>query len=215
MTTTAETNLGLKAELPPTNPDPTAPARSLVRVWLTDDNARIRCALHELLARTGEFICERQFASAEALLGALATERHPDVVLLDIEMGGMSGVAALRPIRQLARSVRVLIMTAFFDPIYETQALRGGASAFMVKSYALTRMVEEIHQALERPIPSVAGEPELPRPAAILSEPSTEPAAAGNFFSRATVWLIGLATALRLKAVPRQTPVPGLALNHR
>jgi DNA-binding NarL/FixJ family response regulator len=215
MMTTAELNPEPNAELPLTSPDAIAPARSLVRVWLTDDNARIRCLLHELLIPTGEFLCERQFASAEALLRALATERHPDVVLLDIEMGGMKGVDALRPIRALAPSVRVLIMTAFFDPIYETKALRDGASAFMVKSYALARMAEAIHQALARPIPIITAAPRGQAQPAPVAAPRPQPARAANFFSRVGDWLSQLAARLRWKEGYRPAPVPGLALPQR
>jgi DNA-binding NarL/FixJ family response regulator len=137
------------------------------------------------------------------------------VVLLDIEMGGMKGVDALRPIRALAPSVRVLIMTAFFDPIYETKARRGGASAFLVKSTALTRMVEEIHQALGRPIPVITAEPRAyPKPARVVAA-CPQPARAVNLFPRAGVWLSQLAAWFRWKEAYRPAPVAGLALPQR
>jgi len=136
---------------PKTRYDP-APTRARVRVWLTDDNQGIRNGLADLLTRSGEFDCDRQFHSAEALLEGLGSDGSPDVILLDIEMGGMSGVDALRPIRALAPHVRVLIVTSFFDPIYETRAMRDGASAFLLKAYAPQELVAAIHQALASPI---------------------------------------------------------------
>ena len=105
-----------------------------IRVWLTDDNAGFRELLEQLLVRSDGFHCELQFHSAEALLEGLANEPAPDVILLDVEMGGMSGVDALRPIRALAPDVRVLIVTSFWDPMYETQALRDGPSTYLIKA---------------------------------------------------------------------------------
>ena len=123
-----------------------------IRVWLTDDNAGFRELLEQLLVRSGGFNCELQFNSAESLLDGLATEPAPDVILLDVEMGGMTGVDALRPIRALAPDVRVLIVTSFWDPLYEVQAVRNGASAYLVKAHAPLSLVNEIHRALISPV---------------------------------------------------------------
>jgi|GEM_PF-1418896 len=129
-----------------------APTRARVRVWLTDDNLGIRNSIAQLLDRSGEFDCERQFHSAEALLEGLANEPAPDVILLDVEMGGMSGVEALRPIRVLAPRVRVLIVTSIFDSIYEQRSVRDGASAFLIKADAPHNLTGEIHRALASPV---------------------------------------------------------------
>ena len=123
-----------------------------IRVWLTDDNAAFRELLEQLLLRSGGFNCELQFHSAESLLEGLVSETAPDVILLDVEMGGMTGVDALRPIRQLAPNVRVLIVTSFWDQMYEAQALREGASAYLIKAHAPVNLVSEIHRALAAPI---------------------------------------------------------------
>ena len=123
-----------------------------IRVWLTDDNAGFRELLEHLLVHSGGFSCELQFHSAESLLEGLTCEPAPDVILLDVEMGGMTGVDALRPIRELAPNVRVLIVTSFWDPMYEAQALRDGASAYLIKAHAPVNLVGEIHRALVSPI---------------------------------------------------------------
>jgi DNA-binding NarL/FixJ family response regulator len=128
------------------------PGTRAIRVWLTDDNAGFRDLLEQLLVRSGGFNCELQFNSAESLLDGLTTEPAPDVILLDVEMGGMTGVDALRPIRAVAPDVRVLIVTSFWDPLYEAQAVRNGASAFLVKAHAPLSLVSEIHRALTSPV---------------------------------------------------------------
>jgi DNA-binding NarL/FixJ family response regulator len=126
-------------------------ARS-IRVWLTDDNPGFRELLEQLLVRSGGFNCELQFDSAESLLEGLVSQPAPDVILLDVEMGGMTGVDALRPIRELAPNARVLIVTSFWDPMYEAQALRDGASAYLIKAHTPVNLVGEIHRALVAPV---------------------------------------------------------------
>jgi len=155
MIATSEKSAGLEARVPSLDHVAGARRRSEVRVWLTDDNHSLRSTLTDLLERTGEFNCNRQFHSAEALLEALAREPAPDAILLDVEMGGMTGVEALPQIRALAPTVRVLILTSFFDAIYEARAASGGAAAFLLKSYALQRIADEIHRALALPLRAV------------------------------------------------------------
>lgn len=170
------------------------PRSSRIRVWLTDDNAFFRNSLAELLARVGNFECELQFNSAESLLEGLARESAPDVILLDVEMGGMTGVDALRPIRALAPEVRVLIVTSFFDPLYDAQSRRDGASAFLLKAYAPQNLAGEIHRALASPVC-------LAELAEVKSRPGAGPASSAepagkNLFARLASWTTSISTAL-------------------
>lgn len=191
---------------------PSAAAKSAVRVWLTDDNALIRSTVNSLLEQAGGFVCEQEFDSAEALLQALETRPHPDVILMDIEMGGMNGVEALRPIRALAPGVRVLIMTAFFDPIYEKQAMRRGAAAFLVKSYAFARIPKEIHAALARPMPELTPEP----PAEVESAPAAIATASPSALSTWLVrWAGKFAPLFRLPTEARPVAAPALPISAR
>jgi CheY-like chemotaxis protein len=77
--------------------------------------------------------CSRQFSSAEAVLAALAQSSPPDVILLDVNMGKMSGLDAIQPIKQLAGSTRVFIMTASDMGMAASHALKAGASGFFLK----------------------------------------------------------------------------------
>jgi len=167
--------------------------RGRVRVWLTDDNAIFRGLLQELLLRSGEFDCERQFESAESLLEALANEPSPDVILLDVEMGGMTGVEALRPIRTLAPGVRVLIVTSFFDPLYEAQAFRDGASTYLVKAYTPQNLVKEIYRALASPVQLTELVPPV-KPMKSISEPTDLMITKRSLMTRLTAWLANLPT---------------------
>ena len=105
------------------------------RVLLADDQTLVRSGFRELLERTDgiEVI-------GEASDGAAAVERAradpPDVVLMDIRMPGMDGLEATRKIaadRNLS-DVRVIMLTTFDLDEYVFEALRAGASGFLLKS---------------------------------------------------------------------------------
>jgi DNA-binding NarL/FixJ family response regulator len=118
---------------------------------VVDDNAALSELLSQLLTRQPGIRCNRQFPSAEAVLATLAEERPPDIILLDVNLGGQNGLSAIRPIRKLAPSVKVLMMTMFSNGHYEAEAFRAGASGFLLKSYELAEMVKLIHEAYRNP----------------------------------------------------------------
>ena len=117
-----------------------------VRVWLVDDNDQFRTLVADLLGRREGIECARQFSSPDALLSALASKSGPDVILLDIEMGAQNGLDAVRPIKSLTRSTRVLMFTTCYDPEYRQRALDDGASDYVLKSESLDKLVERIRQ---------------------------------------------------------------------
>jgi len=126
-------------------------SRRVLRVWLVDDNAALRVLFAQLLTKQPGIQCRRHFASAEAVLAALAEERSPDMILMDVNLGGQSGLSAIRPIKNMAPSVKVLMLTMFSNSHYEAEAFRSGASGFLLKSYALDEIAELIHEAQRSP----------------------------------------------------------------
>src|ERR1017187_4022280 len=87
----------------------TAPAP--VKVWLVDDDDAFRTLLAELLVQQQGIDCPRQFDSPDAVLSALASKAGPDVLLLDIHMRDRNGLDATPPMKPLARSSGVLMLT--------------------------------------------------------------------------------------------------------
>lgn len=125
--------------------------RRVLRVWVVDDNPALSELLAQLLTRQPGLRCTRQFPSAEAVLATLAEERPPDILLLDINLAGHSGLSAIQPIRKLAPTVKVLMMTMFSNGHYEAEAFRAGASGFLLKSYELAEIVKLIFEAHRNP----------------------------------------------------------------
>ena len=69
------------------------------------------------------------------------------MILLDVHLGGQSGLSAIRPIKKLAPSVKVLMMTMFSNGHYEAEAFHSGASGFLLKSYGIDEIAKLIHEA--------------------------------------------------------------------
>ena len=135
--------------------------RRVLRVWIADDNRELRELLGELLNHQPGIRCNRWFPSADSILTALAEERPPDIILLDINMGGQSGLDAIEPIRKAAPGVKVLMWTMFSNGHYEERAFRAGAAGFLLKSYDAPEIVSLLHEARRNPA-SPALFPSLP-----------------------------------------------------
>jgi len=109
-------------------------------VWLVDDDREFSSLLAGLLERQSGIRCPRYFSSAEAVLDALARETAPDVILLDIDMHGISGLDAIQPIKSLAHGTRVFMLTSFYDSQRRARALRDGATDFLLKVDTVDRI---------------------------------------------------------------------------
>lgn len=105
-----------------------------IKVLLADDQSLVRAGFRSLLgAQTDIDVVGEAGDGAQAV--ALARSLHPDVVLMDIRMPGVDGLAATNQITgdQRLSEVRVIILTTFELDDYVYEALRGGASGFLVK----------------------------------------------------------------------------------
>jgi DNA-binding NarL/FixJ family response regulator len=94
----------------------TASVATKLKVWLVDDNDRLRTLISELLGLEADIECARQFSSPDQLLSTLASRPGPDVILLDVQMGDRNGLDVVRPIKSLTPTTRVLMFTSCFIP---------------------------------------------------------------------------------------------------
>ena len=106
----------------------------MIRVLLADDQALVRAGFRALLDAEPDLSVVGEASDGDAAF-ALARELVPDVVLMDIRMPGTDGLEATRRIAADERlaSVRVVILTTFELDEYVFEALRHGASGFLVK----------------------------------------------------------------------------------
>jgi DNA-binding NarL/FixJ family response regulator len=119
--------------------------RALIRVVLADDQGLVRAGFRALLDAQDDIEVVGEALDGEAA-ARLAAELSPDIVLMDIRMPGMDGLAATRRIADDERSatVRVVILTTFGLDEYVFEAIRSGASGFLVKDTEPEELVQAV-----------------------------------------------------------------------
>ena len=126
----------------------TLPARPGTRrptVLLADDHAIVMEGLASLLRN--EFSLVGTVADGPRLIEA-ARQLRPDVIVTDVAMPGMSGLEALRQLRAEAIPAKVIFLTMHADAQLAAEALRAGASGFVVKHAAGKELIAAIHTVL-------------------------------------------------------------------
>jgi DNA-binding NarL/FixJ family response regulator len=116
----------------------------LIRVVIADDDDLMRAGLIELLTADPDIEITGQAAN-----GREAVERAcrlaPDVVLMDVRMPDVDGIAATRELAQAAPDAKVLILTTFEQDDYIFGALRAGASGFLLKRTRPEELIAAVH----------------------------------------------------------------------
>ena len=124
-----------------------------IRVLIVDDDALVRAGLNILLAGASDIQIVGEAADGSEVEDAVA-ESQPDVVLMDIRMPGMDGLAATEIVRAQDLPPEVIILTTFDADEHVLRALRAGASGFLLKDTPPAGIVGAIRAV-------VAGEPIL------------------------------------------------------
>ena len=124
-----------------------APATRPISVLLVDDHAVVRSGLRVLIDnRPGLRVAGEVAHSADAL--ALAAAEQPDVILLDLDLAGDSGLDLLPKLLKAAGNTRVIILTGVRDPEAHYRAMRLGASGLVLKEKAaeiVIKAIEKVH----------------------------------------------------------------------
>ncbi|CUU54081.1 DNA-binding response regulator, NarL/FixJ family, contains REC and HTH domains [Parafrankia irregularis] len=119
-------------------------SRTQVSALLVDDEELVRVGLRAILESCGEIVVVGEAPDGSQVV-PLIRERNPDVVIMDVRMPKVDGLAAIREIlREVAEPPKILVLTTFELDDYVYEALRGGASGFLLKR----ARPEEIIQAV-------------------------------------------------------------------
>lgn len=166
-------------------------------VWVVDDDRAIRWVLNRALGKAG--IACRLFERGDDALAALeaaasgsSAEGLPAVLVSDIRMPGLSGMALLHRVSALAPKLPVIIMTAFSDLENAVTSIQGGAFEYLPKPFDVDRAVALIERAAKASARRTAtAEAETPAPAAV------DRPAAGGSADAVPIPLIGQAQAMQ------------------
>jgi DNA-binding NarL/FixJ family response regulator len=127
-----------------------------MRVLIADDHGIVRSGLRMLLESQPDVE-----VIAEAADGAeardIAIRERPDLAILDVKMPKLTGLQATREIKEQAPEIAVLILSMYDDERYLFEALKAGASGYVLKAQADTELLDAVH-AVERGEPFLTPE---------------------------------------------------------
>lgn len=119
-----------------------------IRVAIVEDDEQVRENLASLIGGTKGCECVGTYSSGEQALENLP-RRLPDVVLMDINLPGMSGVECARQLKALAPGLHIVMLTVYDDSDRIFQALQMGASGYLLKrstSEEIVRAIQDVHR---------------------------------------------------------------------
>lgn len=170
-----------------------------VKVLIYEDNEALRKGLEELLTLTDEFVVygayENCKQSAEEVNSIV-----PDVVLMDIDMPGMTGIEAVKKIRAFNKKTAILMLTVFDDNNHVFDAICAGASGYLLKKNVSEKLIPSIKEVMD------GGAPMSPAIAKmVINSMQKNQAAAYNFTDREQQVLGLLCKGNSYKMIANQT----------
>jgi len=179
----------LRAEIPAAVPargreETGGAAGKPIDLSIVEDDRRTRESLVTLLNARKELRCVEAYPTGEAALAGVPG-RRPDVLLVDIELPGMSGIECVAKLKAQLPELRVLMLTTYEDSYLIFNSLRAGASGYVLKNRPAAELIQAIEQVFEGGAPMsmrvarkvVAFFRQLPEPASELERLSEREAA--------------------------------------
>ncbi len=118
----------------------------MIKILLADDQTILTEGIKSVLETCSDFQvigCARDGAEAVEL----ASKLKPDVVLMDIRMPNMNGVAATKRIKDINPDIKIIVLTTFDDSDYILSAINNGASGYLLKDIGATALIDAIKNA--------------------------------------------------------------------
>jgi DNA-binding NarL/FixJ family response regulator len=131
---------------------PASAATKLISVAIVEDDAGIRESLVDFLDHAKGVHCVAVFPNAEDALRKLNVQL-PDVVLMDINLPGKSGIEAARELKRLHPTARILMLTVYEDNKALFDSLKAGACGYLLKHTASEKIVDAIREARDGGMP--------------------------------------------------------------
>jgi DNA-binding NarL/FixJ family response regulator len=114
-----------------------------IRVALADDHQVVRIGVRSILEKAPDIVVVGEANNGMGAL-RLVSELAPDILLLDIEMPGMTGVEVARYLQASGSPVRVLALSAYDDAQYIAALLASGAAGYLTKDEAMDMIVDAV-----------------------------------------------------------------------
>jgi len=121
--------------------------KKTVNISIVDDDCELTDKIAAYLNNTANYRCLSTYFSAEEALAKLPKDR-PDVVLMDINLGGMSGIECVRQLQPLLPGTPVVMLTVFEDTDKIMKAITAGASGYLLKRMPPSKLLDAIAEVL-------------------------------------------------------------------
>jgi DNA-binding NarL/FixJ family response regulator len=125
----------------------------MIGLLIYEDNDSLRDSMANLLTLSDDLLLLGAFPRADDIAKQL-THFQPDVILMDIEMPGITGIEAVRQVRLLDKKVHIIMLTVFDDNRHVLDAICAGASGYLLKKHLSDHLPDAIRQV-------IAGEPPM------------------------------------------------------
>jgi DNA-binding NarL/FixJ family response regulator len=118
----------------------------MIKLLIYEDNPQLREGLTMLINGSEGFEVLAAFKNCDNVSAEVETYK-PDVILMDIDMPGVNGIEGLKKIRNINNDVKILMLTVFDDNKNVFNAIRNGASGYILKKTPPARLLEYIAEA--------------------------------------------------------------------
>ena len=118
-------------------------SQDVIRVVLADDHAIVRAGLKAVLSAAKDITVVGEASNGREAIGVV-DRLHPDVVVMDLSMGEMDGMAATKELAARDAAPRVLVLTMHAEEEYLVPLLEAGAAGYLVKSAADRELVDAV-----------------------------------------------------------------------
>ena len=135
-----------------------------ISVWLIEDHEDYRRMVAWQINQMPGYQCARQFSNCETALAVLGGAERPKVILCDIGLPGMDGIAGIRKIKKASPETHVVVLTVYDDHDKVFNAICAGASGYLLKSASEEGIVSAVQETLN------GGAPINPRIARLVLE---------------------------------------------
>jgi DNA-binding NarL/FixJ family response regulator len=126
-----------------------------ISVGIVEDDAAIREGVSTLINGTSGFACPHAYESCEEAIESLV-DAPPDVLLMDIHLGGMSGIEGVKVLKSRFPSMEILMLTVYEDNDKIFQSLCSGASGYLLKKTPPEQLIAAIAEARQGGAPMTA-----------------------------------------------------------
>lgn len=176
----------------------------MISVAIIEDDEEIRAGLQKYLNRQAGFACRRAEESVEAFLARDLQEEWPDVILMDIGLPGMSGIDGIKLIKRQYPEIDIVMLTVYHDSHKIFEALRAGASGYLLKNTPLAEIKEAFAQLQAGGAPM---SPPIARKVIEHFNPPNKPAPESPLTAKEKEIVVGLVDGLSYKLIAERMSI--------